>query len=132
LPTKPYETKDGRKVTIKGDWDEDIVALNEAGREVGRFELHVKQSDHPPHDDYVWFSHAQVQEGWQMQGVATACIRFAKKTIYGDDIIINAPSILDTMKEHENMLSIEGAKLLARVRYLKYVSPDPAYKKENS
>lgn len=124
--TKTYKTKDGRLVTIKGEWNEDIIALDETGDKIGALALCVRQNDYPPHREYVWFSHAEVNADWQKQGIATACICLARDEIYGDNMIICAPSRLDTMKENGNALSIEGARLVGRLRELGYIAPDPA------
>ena len=131
MPTKTYKTKDSRLVTITGEWDEDIIAFNEANEKVGALALNVRQNDFPPHKNYVWFSHAKVESDWQKQGIATACICFARNEIYGHDMTIHAPSVLDTMKVHGNTLSIEGAKLVDRLRKLGFVAPDPAYINED-
>ena len=132
MPTKTYKTKDDRIVTIQGEWDEDIIALNDTGDKIGALALYVRQSDYPPHEDYVWFAHAEVKPDWQKLGIATACFCLARDEIYGHNMPFLAPSALDTMKHHGNTLSIEGARLVGRLRKLGYIVPDPANRSEDT
>ena len=127
MQTKSYKTPDGRSVTIKGEWDEDIEAFDAKGEKIGALSMYTKEADGPYFKQYVWFAHAQMKPEWHKQGVATACFCFAREEIYGTEMTFHAPSILDRTEIHGNSLSTEGAALVGKLRRLGYIIEDPAY-----
>lgn len=130
--TRDFKTRDGRTAVLKGDWNGDIVAFDDKGTKIGSLSLTLR--DHDIRDDlqYLHLDHVEVDSAWRRIGVATACFLFGYEEIYAAELSVCAPSYTDTMKQHGNMLTIEGAAFVGHLRDKGLVLPDPAMRDERS